>query len=53
METEQIIITKKIAKHGKQAVIILPKFLEHRLYPGILAQISISIIEQEGLSPAK
>ena len=27
METKQFIITKKIAKHGKQAIIVIPKHM--------------------------
>lgn len=38
-------ITKKIAKHGRQAVIIIPTLLQEQLKPGTLAQIQIEIIE--------
>ena len=38
-------ITKKIAKHGKQAVIIVPTSLQDKLKPGTLAEISIEVIE--------
>lgn len=43
-EEKQFTITKKIAKHGNQAVIIIPKFLEQELRPGMIAEIRIEII---------
>ena len=43
---KQFIITKKIAKHGKQAVIIVPTLLQERLKPGTLAEIRIEVIEE-------
>jgi hypothetical protein len=41
----KFIITKKIAKHGNQAVIIVPTLLQGKLCPGTLAEITIEIIE--------
>jgi len=41
----QFTLTKKIAKHGTQAVIIIPKILEEQLKPGTLAEIKIEVIE--------
>ncbi len=38
-------ITKKIAKHGKQSIIVIPKVLESHLKPGTIVQISIDILE--------
>ena len=43
--TQQFVITKKIAKHGTQAVIIIPKILEFQLKPGTLAEIVIDVLE--------
>ena len=40
-----ITITKKIAKHGSQAIIVIPRVLEYKLKPGTLAEIRINIIE--------
>ena len=37
-------ITKKIAKHGRQAVIIVPTLLQNHLKPGTLVEIKIEII---------
>lgn len=43
----QFTITKRIAKHGRQAVIIVPSILQGQLPPGTLTQISIEIIENK------
>ncbi len=45
MKTKQsVIITKRIAKHGRQAVIVIPKDLEGILKPGMLTQLKIDVI---------
>jgi hypothetical protein len=43
---KQFTITKKIAKHGSQAIIVVPKILERQLKPGIVVQITIEILEE-------
>jgi predicted RNA binding protein YcfA (HicA-like mRNA interferase family) len=43
---KQFTITKRIAKHGKQAVIVVPKVIEHELKPGTIAKITIDVIEK-------
>lgn len=45
MTTQTFTITKKIAKHGNQAVICIPKLLETQLKPGTIAEITIEVIE--------
>jgi hypothetical protein len=45
--TRKFIITKKIAKHGNQAIIVIPRVLEEQLKPGTLAEISINIISDD------
>jgi hypothetical protein len=47
MQLKQFTITKKIAKHGPQSVICIPKILEEQLKPGTLAQIRIDILEED------
>lgn len=42
---KQFILIKKIAKHGNQAVICIPKLLENQLEPGTLAQVTIEVIK--------
>jgi hypothetical protein len=44
---KKFIITKKIAKHGNQSIIVIPRFLEEKLKPGTLAEISMNILEDE------
>ena len=39
-------ITKKIAKHGSQAIIVIPRILENQLKPGTIAEISINVISK-------
>lgn len=39
-------ITKKIAKHGSQAIIVIPRILENQLKPGTIAEIQISVLEE-------
>lgn len=38
-------ITKKIAKHGRQAVIIIPTLLQEQLKSGTLVEVRIEIIQ--------
>ena len=46
MALKKYIITKKIAKHGKQAIIVIPKILEGNLKPGTIAEITINVLEE-------
>ena len=47
-------ITKKVAKHGNQAVIVIPKFLHDELKPQTVVEVSISVIkEAENDNPKK
>ena len=39
-------LTKKIAKHGKQAVIVIPRFLQNELKPQTIIEIKIDIIKE-------
>jgi len=43
--TNRFTLTKKIAKHGNQAIICIPEILKDKLKPGTLAEIKIEIIE--------
>lgn len=45
MKTKKYIITKRIAKHGNQAIIVIPRILESQLKPGTIAEITIEILE--------
>ncbi len=37
-------ITKRVAKHGKQAIIIIPAMLQAQLKPGTLLEINLRIL---------
>ena len=39
-------ITKKIAKHGKQAVIVIPSFLQIDLKPKTIVEVKINILKE-------
>lgn len=40
-------ITKKIAKHGSQAIIVIPRMLEYHLKPGMIVELKIDVIKGE------
>ena len=39
-------ITKKIAKHGTQSVIVIPSFLQEELKPKTIVEVKINIIKE-------
>ena len=43
---KQFVITKKIAKHGSQAIIIVPKLLENELNPKTVVKLTIDILKE-------
>lgn len=42
---KKFIIVKKIAKHGNQAIIVIPRVLESMLPPGTVAQLTIDVLK--------
>jgi len=40
-------ITKKVAKHGEQAVIVIPKFLSSEIKPRMVIEAKITIVKEE------
>ncbi len=42
----EFIVTKRIAKHGDQAVLVIPKVLQNELRPGTIAEVRIRIIRE-------
>jgi len=46
MENKKFVITKKIAKHGSQAIIVIPRVLEGHLKPGTIVQITMDILDK-------
>ena len=41
----QFTITKRIAKHGKQSVIVIPSILKDKVNHGMLVKVTIDILE--------
>ncbi len=39
-------ITKKIAKHGTNTVIVIPKFLQGELKPRTIVEVRINILQE-------
>jgi len=50
---KNFIITKRIAKHGSQAVIVVPRILEGHLKPGTIVQLHIEVISESGKEEIK
>jgi len=44
METKQYVLTKKVAKQGKQAIIVIPKLLQEIVKPGTLVKVTLDVI---------
>ena len=42
---KQFTLIKRIAKHGSQAIIVIPKLIENQLRPGTIVQVNIEVIE--------
>jgi hypothetical protein len=40
------IITKRIAKHGTQSVILIPKYLQDELKPKTIVEVRINIVKE-------
>lgn len=43
---KQFVITKRIAKHGSQAIVVIPRLLEYQLRPGTIAKLTIDIVKE-------
>ena len=42
----EITLTKQISKQGKQAVIIIPKFLQDKFKPKMTVEVKIKVLEE-------
>jgi len=42
---KQFIITKKIAKHGKQSIIVIPTILKDELKPKTIVKLTIDVLK--------
>lgn len=45
MNNKQFTITKRIAKHGTQAVIVIPTILKGQVNHGMLVKVTIDILD--------
>ena len=45
-ENDSFTITKKVAKHGSQAVIVVPSVLKHKIKPRTLVRVTIDVLEE-------
>lgn len=39
-------ITKKVAKHGKQAIIVVPKVIQDDLKPGTIIEVTMTVLKE-------
>jgi hypothetical protein len=46
MTQKTITLTKKIAKHGTQSIIVIPKVLQDLIKPNMLVELKIKILEE-------
>lgn len=44
MENKQFVLTKKVAKQGSQAIIVIPKMLQEMLKPGTIVKVTLDIL---------
>ena len=51
METTQFSLIKRIAKHGTQAIIVIPKILQDDLKPDTIVKVTIEVLRKAGESP--
>jgi hypothetical protein len=49
MKSKTFVITKRIAKHGNQAIIVIPNVLKNQIAPNMLVKITISVLEENDL----
>ncbi len=43
---KEFTIRKKIAKHGKNSIIVIPKLLQEELRPKTIVELNIKILEE-------
>jgi hypothetical protein len=45
-KNQRFVIMKRVAKHGRQSVIVVPAMLKDKLKPGTLLQLTMDILEE-------
>ena len=43
---DEFVVTKRIAKHGSQAVIVVPKILQDELKPRTIVKLTIEVLKR-------
>ena len=46
MKDKQFVLFKKIAKHGSQSIIIIPRILESDLKPGTIVKMTLDVMKE-------
>ena len=46
--TKTFTLTKRISKHGNQAIIVIPRILQDELKPKTIVEIKINILREAG-----
>lgn len=46
VKMKQFTLTKKIAKHGSQSIIVIPRILEDELKPQTIVKLTIDVIRK-------
>lgn len=44
--TKKFSLTKRVAKHGSQAIIVIPRSIEEKLKPGTIVKLEIAVIDE-------
>jgi len=44
--TKSYTITKRIAKHGNQSIIVIPSFLQDELKPKTIVEVKINVVKE-------
>jgi len=50
---KNFVITKKIAKHGNQSIIIIPRILQEKISAGMLVKVTIDLLDAESFVDVK
>lgn len=46
LKNKQFVLTKRIAKHGRQNIIIIPSFLQDQLKPKTIVKLTIDVVRE-------
>lgn len=46
MEKKEFTLTKKIAKHGSQSILVIPRMLESELKPKTIVKVTIEVLRE-------